>query len=128
LPTLDPTALFTLGRQLAPLRDEGVLIIGSGFLTHNLRAVDWSPDAPIPAWAEEFDQWAAAAIASKDVDSLLDYRHRAPAVRQALPTHEHFVPVLVALGAGIDGSSAITFPIEGFWLGSMTRRSVQIGG
>ena len=128
LPTLDPAALFALGQRFAPLRDEGVLIVGSGFLTHNLRAVDWSPDAPVPAWAQEFDRWAADAIASKDVDSLLDYRHRAPAVRHALPTHEHFVPVLVALGAGLDGSSGITFPIEGFWLGSMTRRSVQIGG
>jgi 4,5-DOPA dioxygenase extradiol len=128
LPTLDPSALFALGRQLAPLRDEGVLVIGSGFLTHNLRAVDWNPDAPVPGWAAEFDQWAADVLVRKDVDSLLDYRRRAPGVRYALPTQEHFVPVVVALGAAIDDVAPIRFPIEGFWLGSMTRRSAEFGG
>ena len=93
LPSLDPTALFSLGRALAPLRREGVLIVGSGFLTHNLRTVDFRPDAPTPAWASEFDAWAADVLARRDVDALLDYRERAPGVRQALPTHEHFVPV-----------------------------------
>ena len=56
LPSLDPTALFSLGRALAPLRREGVLIVGSGFLTHNLRTVDFRPGAPTPAWASEFDR------------------------------------------------------------------------
>jgi hypothetical protein len=99
LPSLDPTALFSLGRSLAPLRREGVLIVGSGFLTHNLRTVDFRPDAPTPAWASEFDAWAGDVLARRDVDALLDYRERAPGVRQALPTHEHFVPVLVSMGA-----------------------------
>ena len=98
LPSLDPTALFSLGRALAPLRREGVLIVGSGFLTHNLRTVDFRPDAPTPAWASEFDAWAGDVLARRDVDALLDYRARAPGVRQALPTHEHFVPVIVVDG------------------------------
>ena len=128
LPSMDPTELFSLGQRLAPLRDEGVLIVGSGFLTHNLRAIDFSPDARTPAWAAEFDAWAKDALERKDVDALLDYRRRAPGVRLALPTPEHFVPVLVALGAAADDpAGAVQFPIEGFWGGSATRRSVQFG-
>jgi len=125
---LDPAAHLAIGRALAPLRDEGVLIVGSGFLTHNLRAMDFSPDSQTPAWAAEFDAWAKDALGRKDVDALLDYRRRAPGARLALPTPEHFVPVLVALGAAADDpAAAVQFPIEGFWGGSATRRSVQFG-
>jgi 4,5-DOPA dioxygenase extradiol len=128
LPSLDPTALFSLGRSLAPLRQQGVLIVGSGFLTHNLRTVDFRPDAPTPTWASEFDAWAADVLARRDVDALLDYRERAPGVRQALPTHEHFVPVVVSIGAAIDDTTAAArFPITGFAYGTATRRSVQFG-
>jgi 4,5-DOPA dioxygenase extradiol len=127
LPSMDPQELFDLGRRLAPLRDEGVLIMGSGFLTHNLRTMDFSPGAQTPSWATEFDAWAKDALVRRDVDGLLDYRRRAPGVRQSLPTPEHFVPVLVALGAAVDDAPAVTFPIEGFWGGSATRRSVQFG-
>ena len=126
LPSLEPKELLELGKRLAPLRDEGVLIIGSGFITHNLRFVDWDNKYPTPQWAAEFDQWTAEALFTKDVDSLLQYREKAPGVRTALPTHEHFVPLLVALGASLDDPPP-TFPIEGFWMGSLTRRSVQFG-
>lgn len=127
LPSLDPVALFELGRTLAPLRDEGVLIVGSGFLTHNLRAIDWNPAAAAPAWAIDFDAWAADALTRVDVDAMLDYKRRAPGVRMALPTHEHFVPALAALGAAVDRRGAVSFPITGFAYGSMTKRSVQFG-
>lgn len=126
LPSEDPHELFALGRALRPLRDEGVLIVGSGFLTHNLRAIDWSGGSPPPSWASEFDAWTADAIARKDVDALLDFQRKGPGVRLALPTNEHFVPLLVSLGAAEDDES-VAFPISGFWLGSMTRRSVQFG-
>jgi 4,5-DOPA dioxygenase extradiol len=125
LPTLEPRALLALGRALAPLRDEGVLVIGSGFLTHNLRAVDWSGKGPPPAWAVDFDAWVGEVLARGDVDALLDYRARAPGVREAHPTVEHFVPLLVA--QGVASGASVGFPIGGFWLGSMTRRSVQFG-
>jgi 4,5-DOPA dioxygenase extradiol len=123
LPSQDPVELFAVGRALEPLRREGVLVIGSGFLTHNLRAL---PLRETPSWAHEFDAWSADVLARHDIDALLEYRRRAPGVELALPTHEHFVPVLVAVGAA--GDSPATFPITGFWFGgAMTRRSVQFG-
>ncbi|MDP2274750.1 MAG: class III extradiol ring-cleavage dioxygenase [Archangium sp.] len=126
LPSMEPKELLELGKALTPLRDEGVLIIGSGFITHNLRYIDWNNQHPTPQWAAEFDQWTAEALIKKDVDALMQYREKAPGVRIALPTHEHFVPLLVAMGAALDEEEP-AFPIEGFWVGSMTRRSVQFG-
>jgi 4,5-DOPA dioxygenase extradiol len=127
LPSLAAPELFALGRTLAPLRDEGMLIVGSGFLTHNLRALDPRPNAATPAWAEEFDHWSADVLARRDVDALLDYRARAPGVDLALPTHEHFAPVVVAVGAASARDEPVRFPITGFVGGSLTRRSVQFG-
>ena len=125
LPSDNPQDLFNLGRSLRPLRDEGVLIAGSGFITHNLRAIDCSGGPP-QAWAKEFDAWTADAIAKKDADSLLDFMKKGPGAGIALPTREHFVPLLVALGAA-DDNATVQFPIDGFWMGSFTRRSVQFG-
>jgi len=123
MPGLDARALFELGRTLAPLRDEGVLVFGSGFLTHNMR---YAFRTCIPAWAREFDAWAESAIARFDVDALLDFERRAPAVREALPTWEHFAPLLVAAGAVGDGTPHTSFPITGWWMdGAFTKRSVQ---
>lgn len=126
LPGLDPQALLALGRALAPLRDEGVLIMGSGFITHNLRALALDPAAPPPAWSSEFDAWAAEALVRNDVDALLDFERKGPAARRALPTTEHYLPLLAALGAAEGERSPPRFPITGFWLG-LTRRSVQWG-
>ncbi len=126
MPRLDPAELFAVGAALAPLRQEGVLIFGSGFLTHNMR---YAFKPGIPQWAREFDDWAAAALARFDVDALLDFQAQAPAAATALPTWEHYAPVLVAAGAASAGSHSTTFPIAGFWMeGAFTRRSVQFGG
>ena len=125
LPTQNPKHLFELGRSLSTLRDEGVLIIGSGFITHNLRAIDWSNELPPPQWASEFDSWTADALSRSDIDALLDYEAKGPGARLALPTREHFVPLLVAAGAA--ERESVEYPINGFWMGSMTRRSVQFG-
>lgn len=126
LPSEEPQELFAIGQALRTLRDEGVLIVGSGFMTHNLRTVDWGASPVTPSWTKEFDSWAADAIARYDVDALLDYRHKGPGVQIALPTREHFIPLLVSLGASREGDP-VSFPIEGFWMGSLTRRSVQFG-
>ncbi len=127
IPTLDAATLVQLGRALAPLREEGVLIVGSGFLTHNMRAFDFAEGAKPPSWASEFDEWSRVTLEKRDVDALAKYRERAPGVRYALPTHEHFVPVAVAMGASIDSTESVRFPITGFMAGSFTRRSVQFG-
>lgn len=124
LPTLDAKTLFDLGKQLAPLRDEGVLIIGSGFITHNLRTIDWD-NGPPPSWAVDFDSWTGEVLKRHDSDALLDYQTKGPGVRQSLPTVEHFVPLAIAAGAAVD--APVTFPITGFWAGSFSRRSVQFG-
>ena len=127
LPSLAPAPLFALGRALAPLRDEGVLIVGSGFLTHTLRKMDLSGRSAPPAWASDFDAWAADAFARRDVDALTRYRQSAPGVAESLPSHEHFVPALVAAGASLDATEAVTFPITGWAYGSGTKRSIQFG-
>jgi len=125
MPGLDAQALFELGRALAPLRDEGVLVFGSGFLTHNMR---YAFRPGIPQWARDFDAWAENAIAHLDLDALLDFQTRAPAARMALPTWEHYAPLLVAAGALGDERPAVSFPITGWWMdGAFTRRSVQFG-
>jgi 4,5-DOPA dioxygenase extradiol len=125
MPGLDPPQLFQLGRALAPLRNEGVLIFGSGFLTHNMRFA-FKPG--VPQWAREFDAWAEGALSSFDVDSLIDFQARAPAAQVALPTWEHYAPLLVSAGAAGEAQPDVRFPITGFWMdGAFTRRSVQFG-
>jgi 4,5-DOPA dioxygenase extradiol len=119
MPTLDPVELYRLGEKLAPLRAEGVLIIGSGFFTHNLSALRGTG---VPSWSSEFDDWGNRALRAGDVDGLLDFEHKAPAGRLAHPRTEHFAPLFVAMGAagGPGGHSAI----DGFWLG-LSKRSWQ---
>lgn len=125
MPGLNAKELFRLGRALAPLRDEGVLVFGSGFLTHNMHFA-FRPG--IPTWAREFDNWAADALSRFDVDALLDFQARAPAAQVALPTWEHYAPVLVAAGAVGDAPPRTSFPINGWWMdGAFTKRSVQFG-
>jgi 4,5-DOPA dioxygenase extradiol len=123
MPGLHTQELFDLGRVLAPLRDEGVLVFGSGFLTHNMR---YAFRPGVPDWAREFDHWAEEALSKFDIDSLVDFQARAPAARTALPTWEHYAPLLVAAGAVGEARPSISFPITGFWMdGAFTRRSVQ---
>lgn len=126
MPTLDPSELFALGRRLAPLRDEGVLILGSGFSTHNLREMNMAapPDATPPTWSSEFDDWLDRTLSDGDIDTLIDFEARAPAVALAHPRTEHFAPLFVALGAVADDAVDPTTAIDGFWYG-LSKRSVQ---
>ena len=102
-----------------------MLVFGSGFLTHNMR---YAFRPGIPAWAREFDAWVADALTRFDVDALQDFQRRAPAAGIALPTWEHYAPLLVSAGAASDGTPRTTFPISGFWMdGAFTKRSVQLG-
>lgn len=124
LPTLDPRQLMDMGRKLAPLRDEGVLIMGSGFFTHNLRAMNM--DGRVHPALAEFDAWGSEVLDAHDIDALLDFERKAPASRLAHPRSDHFAPLFVTLGAGLDELDTQRSAIEGFWLG-MAKRSVQIG-
>jgi 4,5-DOPA dioxygenase extradiol len=123
MPTLDPSGLYEIGRKLAPLRDEGVLIVGSGFFTHNLRAL--SPDGRVQPVMAEFDHWGQEALAHGDLDALLDFQHRAPAAHQAHPRTEHFAPLFVTLGAAGGDLAGARRVIDGFWLG-LAKRSIQV--
>ena len=122
--TNDPRKMFELGRKLAPLRDEGVFILGSGNLVHNLRAADWS-NGPTPEWAAEFDNWITEVLAEDREQDLQDYRDN-PLAGICHPTQEHFVPLLVAAGAASEHDE-VSFPIEDFELGSLSMRCVQFG-
>jgi 4,5-DOPA dioxygenase extradiol len=127
MPDLAPEHLFEIGRRLAPLRDEGVLVMGSGFMTHGLPFVhdyfDGRPGAP--DWSADFDLWAAEMLELGDLDALFDFRNRAPGMPYAHPTVEHFAPIFVALGAATDPTAAPNFTIDGYWLG-LAKRSFQV--
>ena len=126
MPTSDPGSLMEIGKRLQPLRDEGVLIIGSGFLTHGLPYLrDWSIDAVAPTWSSEFDHWAAQALEKGDIDTLASYRDLAPGVRYAHPTVEHFTPLFITLGAATDTSAAPQTLIEGYFMG-LSKRSILV--
>jgi 4,5-DOPA dioxygenase extradiol len=132
MPTLDPAGLFDLGRRLAPLRESGTLIVGSGFTTHNLAAMQQvsGRDGDAPGWSEEFDAWAAEVMAADNVDAVLDFMTKAPAASTAHPRTEHFAPLFVALGAAHGAAGSATAPqsrsvIDGFWYG-LSKRSWQL--
>lgn len=92
---------IALGRALAPLRAEGVLVMGSGSFVHNLRRLDRrGPDAPEPDWSRAFAEWMDAALMVRDDEALAHYRERAPFAREAHPEDEHLLPLFVAYGAG----------------------------
>jgi 4,5-DOPA dioxygenase extradiol len=126
LPTSDPARLLELGRRLRPLRDEGVLIIGSGFLTHGLPFLtEFRIDAAAPGWSKDFDAWAADALARGDVDALANYKAEAPGMPYSHPTVEHYTPLFVTLGAGTDPEQPGEQLFEGFWMG-LSKRSLQV--
>lgn len=126
MPTLDPRTLFEIGGRLSPLRDQGVLIVGSGFSTHNLREMNWhgGPDGHPPAWSSEFDDWLDSTLEARDVDSLIDFQRKAPAAQVAHPRTEHFAPLFLALGASVRTGLDSTSAVDGFWFG-LSKRSVQ---
>jgi 4,5-DOPA dioxygenase extradiol len=124
IPTHDATGLLALGRRLRTLREEGVLVIGSGFMTHGLPFLDWSRPDQVPGWSRQFDDWAAEALARGDVEELADFRAKAPGMPYAHPTVEHFTPLFVTLGAATDPEAPVTTAIDGYAMG-LAKRSFQ---
>ncbi len=126
MPTHDPQRLMEIGARLRPLRDEGVLIIGSGFLTHGLPFLtEWRIDAAVPGWSADFDAWAADALSRGDVDTLAAYRSKAPGMPYAHPTVEHYTPLFVTLGAASTPDDPGIQVVDGFWMG-LSKRSLQV--
>lgn len=120
MPSLDPAALLTLGQRLRHLREEGIMIIGSGFMTHSFQVFR---NPSLVGHLEAFDTWAADAIERHDVDALIDYRTKAPGAAIAHPTADHFVPLLLTIGAAEGGHAATT--IERMVFGNSIR-SLQV--
>lgn len=104
----DTAAAWRMGRALAPLRAQGVAIVGSGSLTHNLYEVSHGGNE-VP-YAQAFASWTTQAVLGGDTDALLHYRAQAPSAERAHPTEEHFLPLLVAAGAATEGEQAQWLP------------------
>ena len=98
-----------MGQALAGLRQQGVLIVASGSMTHNLYEIE-PPASPARAYATEFAQWVQTAVLANAVQPLVHYRREAPHAERAHPTEEHFLPLLVALGAQEAGDHATLIP------------------
>jgi 4,5-DOPA dioxygenase extradiol len=111
---------------LKSLRQEGVLIIGSGFMTHGvgLATADTIAGKAVSRWSTEFATWALEALVAGDVDTLVNYRSSAPGMPYAHRTAEHFIPLFVTLGAGDNVDRGITPVIDGYW-GGQSRASFQ---
>ncbi len=124
IPTHDSTRLLALGARLRSLREQGVLVIGSGFMTHGLQHINWRQPDAVPGWSADFDAWAAEALARGDVEELANLRTRAPGMPYAHATVEHFSPLFVALGAATVPELPVTTTIEGYFLG-LAKRSFQ---
>ncbi|GAA3183925.1 class III extradiol ring-cleavage dioxygenase [Blastococcus jejuensis] len=124
MPTHDATRLLSLGERLRTLRESGVLVIGSGYMTHGLPFIDWNNLDRVPGWSSQFDAWAADALARGDVDELAGFRANAPGMPYAHPTVEHFTPLFVTLGAATDPEAPVTTAIDGYALG-LAKRSFQ---
>ncbi|NDA84000.1 MAG: dioxygenase, partial [Actinobacteria bacterium] len=126
MPTTNPEGLIKLGKRLQSLRDQGVLIIGSGFMTHGLPFLrDWRIDANAPGWSSDFDIWAAESLANGDVESLMKFKEVAPGMPYAHPTVEHFIPLFITLGAATDSEAKPETLIDGYFMG-LAKRSILV--
>ncbi len=129
---LGPAHHLALGRALAPLRDEGVLVMASGSTTHNLgdalgrRGAGEAAQSAPPEWASAFDDWVTETVTAGRLDELVDYRARAPFADMAHPRDEHFLPLLTAAGAGGDGAAGRQLH-AGFMLGSLSMAAFAFG-
>lgn len=121
-----PEYHLDLGRKLAQFRTQGVLILGSGNLVHNLRKIDFSPAAKPLDWAVEFDEWVRQRLIDRDWDTLIHQATRTRAGQLSIPTLDHWYPLLYVLGAS-EPEEALRFEYEGIDHGSISMRSFSLG-
>ncbi|WP_433801906.1 dioxygenase family protein [Actinomycetospora sp. CA-084318] len=126
MPDEDPERLMRIGARLRELRAEGVLVVGSGFMTHGLPFLtrDMLRGDAVPGWTDDFDAWVSDALARGDVDELRRFRD-APGMPYAHPTAEHYVPLFVTLGAATDPEAPVRTEIDGMMWG-LSRRSFSL--
>lgn len=118
---------YELAKRLKPLREEGVLILGSGNIVHNLRVMQANPDAPPFPWTEEFDAGVKNALEARDHDSLIDYPEAFPRTAAlSVPTPDHYLPLLYCLAAS-DPAEPVSYPYEGYEHAAISMRSVRWG-
>lgn len=123
---LPPEVLYRIGEALTPLRDERVLILGSGGVVHNLRLIHFQDvNHAVDPWAAEFDEWFRTAVEQKKLTELFHFRETAPHAPLAVPTFEHFAPIFVVLGAASRGGNISTI-YQGFEHGNLSMRSFSI--
>ena len=120
-----PHEQVAMAKQLLPLRDEGVLIIGSGNIVHNLSLIRWHDNTPYP-WAFEFNALATGLIIAGETDRLTDYPSLGEAARLSIPTNEHYLPLLYALALRTP-EDPVSFFADQVVLGSLSMQSVRIG-
>ena len=125
--TQPPRYHFEIGRKLAPLRDEGVLIVGSGNLVHNLHAYAWGRHMPEPYdWAVRFENEAKEMMLAAEYKPLIEYEKHGRDAMLSIPTPDHYLPLLYVLATRQHDEST-TFPIEGVDGGSISMLTVQLG-
>ena len=118
---------FEIGKKLAPLREEGILIIGSGNLVHNLHAYAWGRHMPDPYdWAVRFERDAKEMMVAGEYKPLIEYENLGPEALLSIPTPDHYLPMLDVI-ATRQQRELITFPIEGVDGGSISMLTVQVG-
>jgi 4,5-DOPA dioxygenase extradiol len=122
-----PSFHYEIGKRLAPLRDEGLLIIGSGNIVHNLRAYSWEDTAKAPFdWGLRFEKRMRELLLTGQDDQIVDYRAMGRDAALSVPTPDHYLPLLYVIALRGPGDT-VTFPVEGFDGGSMSMLTVLIG-
>lgn len=118
-----PSAHYELAQRLGPLRDEGILIVGTGNVVHNLRRINWQTPPTAWPWATQFNDHIRNALLRNDHQAVIDYETAGEAARESVPTPEHFLPLLYVLGAA-GADSQVSFPTDGIELGSISMLTV----
>lgn len=119
-----PEYHYELGEKLRPLRDAGVLIVGSGNVVHNLRKIKWESEATPYDWAIEFDEWIKAKLEARDFDAIINRFDQTEAGKLSVPTNEHYYPLLYTLGAAVP-EDKLHFEFEGIQNGSISMRTLS---
>ncbi len=117
---------YQLGRHLQRLREQGVLIVGSGNVVHNLRQISWEPESKPFDWSVEFDEWVRVKLEKRDLKALCSDYLSSAAGRLSVPTPDHYYPLLYTLGAA-DNDDELSFDFEGFQNGSISMRTLSFG-